>query len=168
MSNIRVALVDDDLNFLIMLKNAILSYFPQLEIDVYEETNPNFYKCTYDVYFLDIDMKENGLMVAQRLREQKGEHIYLIFVTSYGTLSSDGYRFKAFWFIEKERWEEVLPEVLLALKTELMKQMLAIRNEDKRYIFIELDEILSITTLGNQVLIKTNGSEYVTYDSIKK
>ena len=168
MSELKVALVDDDIDFLNMLKTAILHYLPQLVIDLYEETNPAFYKQTYDVYFLDIDMKEHGLLVAQRLRELKGDHVRLIFVTSYGNLSSEGYRFKAFWFIEKERWEQVLPEVLLALQSELMKHMIAIKNIDKKLVFLELNELLSITAFGNQVMIKTTKEEYLTYSSVKK
>lgn len=168
MAFLKCALVDDDLNFINILKASILHYFPQIQIDGYNETGSDFYQQNYDVYFLDIDMQENGLLVAQRLRELKGERIYLIFITSYGNLSSEGYRFKAFWFIEKSCWQQVLPEVLLALQTELMHHMIAIRNENKQLIFLELDDILYITAIANQIIIQTNVKKYIAYSSVKQ
>lgn len=49
-----------------------------------------------------------------------------------------------------------------------MKHMIAIKNTDKKLVFLELNELLSITAFGNQVMVKTTKEEYLTYSSVKK
>lgn len=161
------ALVDDDLYFLKELKRELEKQFCNIAIDCYQRVDDAFYLKHYDAYFLDIEMQDHGLVVAQRLREQDKQAI-IIFITSHTEFSCDVYRLKVFWFIEKSRMKELLPEVCLSLKDKFQHQYLSVKNNKGDIIYLPIQEIISAIKLGNQIIVKTKVDTYALYDTMKK
>ena len=127
---VKIALADDDEEFLELLKQMLEECFRAgklcCRIDFFR--NPELLDMeyaegrTYDVCFLDIEMRQmDGRELAQRIRE-RDRAVYLIYLTSHGEFVRDGYRVGAFDFIMKEELCEELPDMMERLLIYIYKQ----------------------------------------------
>ncbi len=132
---VKIALADDDEEFLELLKQMLEECFRAgklcCRIDFFR--NPELLDMeyaegrTYDVCFLDIEMRQmDGRELAQRIRE-RDRAVYLIYLTSHGEFVRDGYRVGAFDFIMKEELCEELPDMMERLLARLE------RDREKTY-----------------------------------
>lgn len=94
---IRIALVDDDVRHMDLMKSYLKKYSVQenIKISVTEYSNGlNFveeYDGKLDVVFLDIEMPHlNGLEAAMRIR-QKDQSLGIVFVTNMAQYAIHGY-----------------------------------------------------------------------------
>ncbi|MCM1227603.1 MAG: response regulator [Clostridium sp.] len=105
----RIAIVDDEKNFLSNLKNIIIESYPEpdkLNISEFgcgEEFIKDFKKSMYDVIILDIEMKElNGLETAEKIRSADNS-VIIVFLTSHQEFALQGYEVNAFRYMLKNR-----------------------------------------------------------------
>ncbi len=109
---------------------------------------------SYDVLFLDIEMKDlSGIDLAQKLR-QLGSRIQIIFVTGYMDYIAQGYDVEALHYLLKPVTEEKLRGVL-------NRAMERLKNREKELtltmsegiVRIPLAEIRYLEVMGNYVTI---------------
>ncbi|MDD3401860.1 MAG: LytTR family DNA-binding domain-containing protein [Hespellia sp.] len=75
-----------------------------------------------ELLFLDIEMEgENGLNAAMDY-VKKNKRVLIVFITSHGEYSKQGYKVSAFRFIEKTDDVSCIEEAVLSAKIKLMKQ----------------------------------------------
>ena len=104
---LRIAVVDDDVNFQNQIKQFITEYFKgetnALNIKCYCN-GVDFlteYKCNFDLVIMDIQMPMmNGIEVAQRLR-LRDENVMLMFITETANFAIKGYSVSAFDYVLK-------------------------------------------------------------------
>lgn len=104
---LRIAIVDDDLEFRNQLSDFIGRFYGgeinRFEIDCFSN-GVDFlseYKCGYDIIILDIQMPMmNGMDVANKLRKTDPE-VKIVFITQVASLAIRGYEVSAFDYILK-------------------------------------------------------------------
>lgn len=135
---LKLALVDDNTDFLLLLRKKVHTFFDGRNIlcEVRLFPNPEVFYFDleegfhYDICFLDIEMPQmNGLELAKKIRATE-QATYLIFTTSYLQYAVEGYEVKAFSYIPKNLLEEKLEAALLGVLGEIQK-----KNE--KYYFVE-------------------------------
>ncbi len=117
---LRIALVDDEQEFLEQMKGLLLDWFEGREefchIDTFRKAELFYMESTegkaYDICFLDINMpRMDGRELAMKIREQD-EDVYIVFVTSHSRFVKVGYQVGAFDFIVKEEAGRELPGLM--------------------------------------------------------
>lgn len=128
---LRIALCDDDAQFLSVLQRKIESWFQKNEERHYNVFISRFSSSEYfasvlkenyfDIVFLDIEMpKLDGMKLARIVREQM-PHSIIIFLTSYDEFAPDGYKVQALRYISKLNLSQQLGEALTAATKEFSK-----------------------------------------------
>lgn len=158
----RFAVCDDDpadieyIETLIRKWNRMAGY--QIEIERFPSGEAFLFAFeedqSYDVLFLDIEMKDlSGIDLAQKLR-QLGSRIQIIFVTGYMDYIAQGYDVEALHYLLKPVTEEKLCGVL-------DRAMERLKNREKELtltmsegiVRIPLAEIRYLEVMGNYVTI---------------
>ena len=139
----NIAIVDDDVDFSSELQQYVKKFIERLytryEIDI---INNNFFNNTldktYDIVFLDIDLKEiNGKNIGKKLLVSEANPI-IIFVSSRDDLVFSSLSVRPFYFVRKSYLKQDLEEMFILLKTYLKKQcnyLLLIFMEEKQTYF---------------------------------
>lgn len=119
----KVAIVDDNLDFLTQEKDLIKSYLDEqmLEYEIYTFNSSVEFECRidngkdsgyYDLYLLDIEMPgTSGLELAQNIRCKFPDQ-YIIFVTAHKGYSIEGYKHRAFYYVVKSDLTKMLMEAM--------------------------------------------------------
>ena len=107
---LRLAICDDEENFLFLEKQYIQKYMEQQKfqchIDTFLSGVDFLQSCkdgrNYDIIFLDVNMvKLDGIETARRVREQ-GSQAYIVFVTAFITYAMEGYKVDAVRYLLKD------------------------------------------------------------------
>lgn len=163
------ALVDDEKNDIVKLKNIIDDYCSQhslkVSMDTYLKSTDFQYDKKYDAVFLDMEMPDkNGLSLAEDINNHYKTKI--IFITNHKEYMHMTFNVNAFQFIHKEFiMDETFP-VLDLLFNKLEKEYIVINNDK-----ILLNDIYSIHIIDHEIEIITNNSKYslwITLDEILK
>ena len=94
------AIVDDQIEYLSIIKTIIQELKPYIEIDIYESGQAFLkYSDLYQLVFLDIDMPDlDGLKVARMLRSYD---LNIVFITSYSDKMIDAFGKNVIGFVLK-------------------------------------------------------------------
>ncbi len=120
---VRIAICDDEVKQIFLLRKAVERLLSQKNI---HSTISEFFSgeallssdvCSYDIIFLDVEMKElNGIDTARAIRNVNNI-LQIVFVTGYTDYVFDGYEVNALNYIVKPFSSEKLSHVLdMALK----------------------------------------------------
>jgi DNA-binding LytR/AlgR family response regulator len=172
---IKIAIVEDELTY----RKQLNTYIRQYEAEKGEEFQiVNFsdgldivenYSASYDIIFMDIEMKHmNGMAAAQRIREQDKE-VVLIFITNLAQFAIQGYQVEALDYVLK-------PINAFAFAQELQKAVKKVREKKSFFLHIiregnmfRLDsaKITYIESQGHNVVFHTRDEDYIGRDSLR-
>lgn len=138
---LRIALCDDDLNFMQRLQQDIMEWYQGSadsgNVSVTKFSDSNYLARTidsgsgFDVFFVDIEMPQmDGLELAEHIRTHLPAAM-IIFLTSHSEFSMEGYKFGALRYIPKLDMARQLPEALTAVQaafTKLESRFLTVRR----------------------------------------
>lgn len=172
---IRVAIVDDDIKSVNILKDYIANYTLKFcmnfDISVYsdgDEITLN-YEPLFDIIFMDIEMKLlDGMSAAEYIRKLDKE-VIIIFITNMSQYAIKGYLVDALSFLLK-------PVPYFAFEQQLKKAVELIKKRTKNYYFIPTDtgiaridnnDILYIESMGHKLILYTVDKEYAFTETMK-
>lgn len=127
---IRVAIVDDEMEFAGQIKEITRQYFVARKIAyeavIYQMPQELLWDMDegqyFDIYLIDIEMPAiNGMELAHAIR-QKYHEPYIIFVTSHLEYSIRGYEYNAWRYITKNTMQETLPLAFDSLQERLSEK----------------------------------------------
>mgnify|MGYP001039303400 FL=1 len=138
---LRIALCDDDLNFMQELQQNIMEWYQGSadsgNVSITKFSDSNYLARTidsgssFDVFFVDIEMPQmDGLELAEHIRTHLPVAM-IIFLTSHSEFSMEGYKFGALRYIPKLDMAWQLPEALTAVQaafTKLESRFLTVRR----------------------------------------
>lgn len=170
---VKIAVVDDESEILKSYESFFARFFGESNeeyvVSVFSDGLDlvNNFK-SYDVIFLDIDMKTlNGLQTAEALRKMD-ENVILIFVTRLAQYAINGYKYNAFDFILK-------PVDYFTLKMKMLQVMKVLSRRQYRKInvtyngkskVLSSNEILFIEVIGHKLIYHTLDGETEAYGTI--
>lgn len=186
---LKIALVDDNTDFLLLLRKKVHTFFDGKNVLCEVRLFPNpevFYfdleeGFQYDICFLDIEMPQmNGLELARKIREA-AQATYLIFITSYLQYAVEGYEVKAFSYIPKNLLEEKLEATLLGILGEMQKkvekyyfvetnsrferieyqEIIYVYKNNKNAVFVLIDREVPVRKSLQEVYIQLDSSEFL-------
>lgn len=170
---VRIALCDDDREFLVRLETILeeqaRSAGFSVAIDAYGDPAA-FYEDwhagprTYDAIFLDIEMPgQSGIELAEQIRRQDGD-VLLLFVTTHEAFVYRSFEVEAFRYIPKHSLEDALPDALRAVQRKLEQRALAkplrIKTTRGEYVHIGMAELLYVYKSGKNCVYSTREEEY--------
>lgn len=165
----KIAIVDDNVEMLEIIRTCIMENNEYIveECNIFQKSQwlldgiSEGYQ--YDVYFLDIEMPEiNGLELAKKIRQIQSS-AYIVFITSHAdyALTSYDIKIKAYQYVMKDNILKRLPEVLLAISSELKE------NKNDYYIIQNKLHYEKIKVLDIMYIYKeSKNSIFVTRDGI--
>ena len=139
----KIAIVDDDKEFLVIIKNILININNQLDITCFKD-GLEFLKqaMTYDLVLLDIDMPNiDGITLSKLLYELK---INIIFVTGHEEKMIQAFGKNVIGFVIKDDLANGLTNLLNDLNIQASKPFLIIPHKHTE-IKIYLEEILYIS-----------------------
>lgn len=128
----RIALVDDNVEFIELIEILIKNYFEQQQesVTVYKFTDgrkvleKSEHSVNFDLYLLDIKMPQmDGLLLAESLLDRHPEAT-IVYLTSFEEYAFKSIKLGAFYYILKSEYQEELPR--------LLDRILRIRREKER------------------------------------
>lgn len=172
---LKVAIVDDSLEDLNLLKEHLISYCKEkdikMDVDCYNRglTFLDNIKNKYDVVFFDIDMPVlNGLDTAKRLR-LIDERISIIFTTNLASMAINGYEVNALDFLVKpipySQFCIALDKALSNLQKGFSKRLLIKIKQGLKAI--PYDELKFVEVRKHDLIFYTSDSEYQTRGTLK-
>ncbi|MBQ1598780.1 MAG: response regulator [Lachnospiraceae bacterium] len=122
---LRIAIVDDEAVFRRRIGDFVERYLAsktiEYEVELYDSgreiTKLGSAIRKFDIFFLDIDMKDvNGIETAKAIRKFS-ENAYIVFVTAYIDYSIEGYKVNAIRYVLKDsdNLEDSLTECMEAI-----------------------------------------------------
>lgn len=134
---IRIALVEDDKNYIETLKNYLHTYEKKcnqkIKVTVFMDGEDivTGYKADYDIILMDIEMMfMNGMTAAEKIREMDSE-VIIIFITNMPQYVMEGYKVDALDYVIK-------PLTYFALSQRIDRALNRLHKRTKRYIMIAL------------------------------
>ena len=167
----RIAVVDDEKDWLVKIKNYIISYFGKIDVEIdFFSSGEAFLKKEkeYQIVFMDIEMSgRNGFSVLQEYRLNYRDSLFII-LTMHIEMSRQGYRVEAFRYIDKHKMEEIteaLDSALLNLqKYQIVKIPVRFLGEQTMQCY----DILYFEAFDHVILMHTRKDEtYQCVESLK-
>lgn len=139
----KIAIVDDNKNFLLIIKNILININNQLDISCFEDGFTFLKKAMkYELVFLDIDMPDiDGLTLAKLLCEH---NINIIFVTAYEDKMIQAFGKNVIGFVVKDDLNNGLAKLLSNLSIQANKPYLMLQYKQTE-IKIYFEEIVYIS-----------------------
>lgn len=175
----KLAVCDDNREYLTYLKEQIKIWFAQKEIkmttDIFSPdkllTKLEKVQFEYDIVFLDIKMGNyDGIRLAKMINEVT-PHCRIVFITNYLELATEVYDVSHTYFILKSELKKRLPLALEKAVGEAIredtKHIMITSNSHRICLFAK--DILYADVYGRKVTIYlAKGEEYVTNQALKK
>ncbi len=170
---ISIAVCDDNTIECFAIANKIRTLLLETGI---EHTMKEFFdgsellksNCSFDIVFLDIKMKTDGLKTAELLRNRLKQFI-LIFITSYQEYVYQAFDVEAFNYILKPLDDDKLKRTLKRAidKSAVHQENFIVINKSRQLIKINLNDVIYFEIRGRVIAIhgKNNITEY--YEPIK-
>lgn len=173
---LHIAICDDERVFVDHLKELLSQYILETGeeiktsvfydgLDLIEKYDPSF-----DLIFLDIQMKlVDGLRAAERIRE-KDESVGIIFLTTLAQYELEGYKYQATNYIIKPlQYGRLKAELDKFIRRRHMEQepALVISNDTGKYKVI-LKNLRYIETFNRNLLFHTEQESILCYRSMKE
>ena len=117
----KIKIIDDDIQFIDSLKNNLTGEFDHVLINGSTSFDDEY---DYDIYFLDIDMPNNGLEIARKIK-QFNDDIIVIFVSFREDLIFEALQTFPYYFLRKKYLKEELPIVINKIKPQAKSHSLA-------------------------------------------
>ena len=179
----RIALCDDNLEYLELIKNRIREYCMvnriEAKLDCFIDSSHLDElideKQMYDAYILDIEMPfVSGVDLAERIRE-KSEDVPIVFLTAYDSYAIKACNIHVQSYLLKDALEEELSKTLILLFDKLQKQdeqrLYRISNQRKYVRFNHRDIIYIRKEQKNAVFVlegKKEEQERITLQELHK
>lgn len=136
----EILIIEDDIQFIDILKNDLLAHFMKYNDRTYFDTfHDNFsqidYTKSYDFVFIDIDLKvENGIRIAKAIKNRNVTDT-IVFVSAKNHLVHDSLIVHPYYFIRKNHYLEDISLFFELVKQEKTKtDMLCMSyNSNKSY-----------------------------------
>ena len=164
MTDLRIAVCDDERKFIERFKEIIDKTYKSLDIIIDEFTDGNeliklFGSRNYDIVFLDIEMPAvDGLTLARKLREMS-EDIYIVFLTGHIEYAVKGYEVNALRYLTKPPEAGAVREVIdHVLKKQSGEKALWVKDRDGEHK-IKLSDIIYIEAQNQKIVIYTADDE---------
>ena len=173
---LHIAICDDEKAFVDHLKELLSQYIPETGeeiktsvfydgLDLIEKYDPSF-----DLIFLDIQMKMvDGLRAAEKIRE-KDESIGIIFLTTLAQYGLEGYKYQAANYIIKPlqygRLKAELDRFIRRRPLET-EPFLVVSNDTGKYKIL-LKNLRYIETFNRNLLFHTGQESILCYRSMKE
>lgn len=121
---LKIAVVDDDNNYILIIKNELSNILSRLSYDKYEiqtftdgetllESNGRF-----DLFLLDIDMPTiNGFDLADKFSRNNvsgGDGSSIIYISNYEDLVFESFKYSPLRFVRKKKLKDDLEEAIMA------------------------------------------------------
>ena len=139
----KIKIIDDDIQFIDSLKNNLTGEFDHVLINGSTSFDDEY---DYDIYFLDIDMPNNGLEIARKIK-QFNDDIIVIFVSFREDLIFEALQTFPYYFLRKKYLKEELPIVINKIKKMLVNNQIDIYYKGKE-IYLDVSKILYIEKNG--------------------
>ena len=145
----EILIIDDDMQFIEVLKNDLLAHFIKYNDRTYFDT---FYKDlsqidytkTYDFAFIDIDLvEESGVRIAKSFKNRSNTDT-IIFVSEHDHLTQECMIVHPYFFIRKNYYREDLSLFLELIKQEKMKTQLLCMSYNSNKSYATVKSILFI------------------------
>lgn len=165
---IRIAIVEDDKNYIVELKTMLLKYEHEsnqkLIITVFEDGEDIVYdyKADYDIILMDIEMHfMDGMTAAAKIREKDNE-VVLIFITNMPQYVMEGYKVDALDYVLK-------PLTYFALSQRIDRAISRMKNRTTSFITIllpngvqkiDINKIYYIEVQNHDVIFHTVDGNY--------
>lgn len=174
---INIAIVEDSKNDLTLLKNYIDHYAKEYGISFHiSEFSDGLdivsdYVPSYDIIFLDIQMKHlDGMKTAERIRTLD-EEVEFIFITSTIQYAVQGYTVNAMGYILKPisplAFNQVLAKAVQKVKNKQAKEYLSFETEHG-IMKLELRQIYYIESQLHHIIIHSDKGNFKTAGPMKK
>ena len=170
----NIAIVDDDVDFSSELQQYVKKFIERLytryEIDI---INNNFFNNTldktYDIVFLDIDLKEkNGIKIAEKIRENNSNAI-IIFVSAMNDMIFDSLIVQPFYFIRKDNFDRDMKITCSLIQNYINKNHRIITFDfNDRKTSIKLSDIIYLESFLHEITIHTSFDDYKYSSSFNK
>ena len=163
----KICVIDDDDNYLEIIRKVLLRYFDQAMIISYNSYNDIIEKC--DIYFIDIDLREdNGIEISKKIIK-KYPRSKLIFVSAHNDLVYNALSVQPFYFIRKDHLEEdfyICVELLNELNKEQFHSFKLNNGLTKK---INVYNIVYIEVISHHIYIYENVDQaYIVYMTLKE
>lgn len=170
----RIAICDDEKLALEQTHNIVKAVFEEMAlkyfIDIYIDSNELLQnKDQYDIFFLDIELKDtgkNGVWVAKMLKRYNPKCI-IIFTTNHEEYIDEVIEKYAFRYWSKPIDEYRLKKSIAPI-LERMKTIRVEIYENKRELELPIRNIMYITPENKRCKIVTISDEYIVSDSYKE
>ena len=138
---IRIAVVEDDEDYIAVIKKYIVRYMKEkgdtISVDVFQDGNQIVfdYQPVYDIILMDIEMpKMDGISAAEKIRELDKD-VIIIFITNMAQYALKGYQVRARSYILK-------PVNYYSLALELQEAIAMISRKVDDTILLKDDDVL--------------------------
>ncbi len=166
----NIILIDDDVNFLEILKVKLGAYAKLLidnfNIDISMDISILNNKM-YSIYFLDIDLNDkNGINIAKKIKYTNHNAI-IIFVTAKNDLIYNAITIQPFYFIRKSHLDDDLKIAFSLLKAHFNKKEYYSFKYDSDNIKVYIDDIIYFETEDHLTSLYTTFKHYHIYKPLK-
>ena len=173
MTVIRIAVCDDEKSMAEDICKRIQSYAKKhvldCEISSFDSAETLLAgDQQFDVYFMDIQMKElDGMQAAAIIRERSRKAV-IVFISAFIQYAAKGYQVNAVRYVLKSRLEEEFFDCMDAVMESLAKEdVLEIKLGTKR-VLLEVADIVYIENEKRKVVIHMQNDENETYEIYAK
>lgn len=106
----RIAVVDDEKNWLVKIKRYIKEYFGEMDVEIRTFFSSEAFledAREYQIVFMDIEMQgRDGFSVLQEYRMEHVDSLFII-LTTHIEMSREGYKVEACRYIDKYKMEKI-------------------------------------------------------------
>lgn len=154
----NIAVCDDEKIFRDYLIRNIKDYRNNLDIFIHEYSSGedllhSLEKRTYDVIFLDIEMKGiDGILTAKKIRECNID-VMIIFLTSHTEFAMEGYEVNAFRFLDKKADTNKLIETIKQIDKAFQDKRHILLHTGDEDILVSVSNIIYVEAIRNDIYV---------------
>ena len=160
-----IKIVDDDQTFAKKIKDIVYDAFKNIFIDYSIECISSNFEYQYfeegDIFFLDIDLKEeNGIKIAEKIRENNFNAI-IIFVSALNDMVFDSLIVQPFYFIRKDNFDRDMKIACTLIQKYINKNHKIITFDlNGRKTSMQLSDIIYLESFLHEITIHAPFNDY--------